>query len=711
MAPKSKSGSIKPRADSLQPVWSRPVQFVKGIGPKRAQLLHELGIETAADLLLNLPRRYLDRSNIAQIGALLEGQTVTVVGKIAMTGVIKGGKTRFEATIVDGTGQLSLLWFAGWRYLQDSLKKGVILAVSGNVTYFHGFQILHPELEILEDWDADDLTHTGRVIPVYPSGEAWRIARLESRNLRRVIKPLIDSAETTIKDYLPQAVRDTVAQPSLPWSVAHAHFPETADDAEKARVRLAFDEFFFLELTLANRRSAIDRLRDGRACPPTATWARTIVDSLPWPLTGAQKRVTSEITADLRSEHPMRRLLQGDVGSGKTVVAALAMAQWAEAGAQAALLVPTEILAEQHHHTLTRLFAPCGITPVLLTGSVSAAERKSRQKLVASGEARIIVGTHALLSEGVDFHDLGMVVIDEQHRFGVAQRQKLVDKGRRPDLLIMTATPIPRTLAMTLYGDLDVSVLNEKPPQLGRVRTVWRGEDAREKMYNFIHDAGARGDLTYIVYPLVEQSEKSDLKAATEGYEALCARFPNRRVGIVHGRIKATERLATMERFYHGDLDILVSTTVIEVGVDAPAARLMVIENAERFGLSQLHQLRGRIGRGPGESICVLMLGAEPSVIARERLEVMCRTNDGFEIAETDLRLRGPGEFLGTRQHGLPEFQIADLLRDSILVEPARKAAWEILKADPKLSAPDHLLLREEWLRRYSARTELLEAG
>lgn len=475
MAAKPQPWKSKPRAESLQPVWSRPVQFVKGIGPKRAQVLHELGIETAADLLLNLPRRYLDRSNIAQIGSLLPEQTVTVVGKVAMTGVIKGGKSRFEATIVDGTGELSLLWFAGWRFLQETLKKGVILAASGQVTFFHGFQILHPELEILEDWDADDLTHTGRVIPVYPSGEVWRAARLDSRGLRRVIKPLIDDSETTIKDYLPQSVRDAHAQPSLPWSIAHAHFPETAADAEKSRVRLAFDEFFFLELALARRRNAIDRLKDGRACPAPGALARKIVDSLPWQLTKAQKRVIGEITADLRSEHPMRRLLQGDVGSGKTVVAALAMALWAEADAQTALLVPTEILAEQHHHTLTRLFAPCGITPVLLTGSVPAEERKSRQKLVASGEARVIVGTHALLSEGVNFHDLGMVVIDEQHRFGVAQRQKLVDKGRRPDLLIMTATPIPRTLALTYYGDLDVSVLDEKPPQLGRVRTVWRG--------------------------------------------------------------------------------------------------------------------------------------------------------------------------------------------------------------------------------------------
>jgi len=702
---------MKPRAESLQLVWSRPVQFVKGIGPKRAQVLHQLGIETAADLLLNLPRRYLDRSNIAQIGNLLPEQTVTVVGKVAMTGVIKGGKSRFEATIVDGTGQLSLLWFAGWRFLQETLKKGVILAASGTVTYFHGYQILHPELEILEDWDADDLTHTGRVIPVYPSGEVWRAARLDSRGLRRVIKPLIDGAETSIKDYLPQTTRDSHTQPSLPWSIAHAHFPETAADAEQARVRLAFDEFFFLELTLARRRAAIDRLQDGRACASVGTWARQIVDSLPWKLTKAQRRVIGEITADLRSDRPMRRLLQGDVGSGKTVVATLAMALWAETGAQTALLVPTEILAEQHHHTLTRLFAPCGVTPVLLTGSVSFQERKARQKLIASGEARVIIGTHALLSEGVDFHDLGMVVIDEQHRFGVAQRQKLVDKGRRPDLLIMTATPIPRTLALTYYGDLDVSVLDEKPPQLGRVRTVWRGEDAREKIYDYIQEAGSRGDLTYIVYPLVELSEKSDLKAATDGYEALCQRFPQRRVGLVHGRIKSADRLATMDRFYNGQLDILVSTTVIEVGVDAPAARLMVIENAERFGLSQLHQLRGRIGRGPGESICVLMLGSEPSVIARERLEVMCRTNDGFEIAETDLRLRGPGEFLGTRQHGLPEFQIADLIRDAILVEPARKAAWEILSADPQLTAPDHQLLREEWARRFTARTELLEAG
>ncbi|MEW5876343.1 MAG: ATP-dependent DNA helicase RecG, partial [Candidatus Zixiibacteriota bacterium] len=735
----------------VHPLWESPVQYVKGIGPRRAAALKEVGILTGADLFLHLPRRFLDRSNVVTIDRLRPDETVTVVGKIAASGVIRGRKNRFEAVMVDGTGQLPLVWFSGIRWVAEALKKNVRLAVSGKVQYYYGVQMTHPEYEILENEDADDFTHTGRVIPVYPSGEEWRAARLEPRTLRRIIKPLVTGPGAVFHDYLPPAVPEKVALPDLGWAIANAHYPQTTKDAERARERLAFDELLFLQLTLAGRREQIDARQDGRACPAKGVLARQLVDALPWKLTGAQKRVISEITADLRSPRAMRRLLQGDVGSGKTVVAAVAMALWAEPGtgtgpmgvskdkgnaqdvgsdrdcfvassrlrrdsvprndppkqslrakrsnpvvevssaptadsfqhgplpgAQAALLVPTEILAEQHHHTLTRLFAPLGMESVLITGSLKAKERRERLALVASGEAKIIVGTHALLSENVEYHDLGLVVIDEQHRFGVAQRQTLVEKGHRPDLLVMTATPIPRTLALTLYGDLDVSVLGEKPPQKGTIRTVWRTGEAREKIYGYIRTAAKRGDLTYIVYPLVEQSEKSDLKAAVAGYEELQEHLAGLRIGLVHGRIKTAERQAVMEAFYAGALDVLVSTTVIEVGVDAPAARLMIIENADRFGLSQLHQLRGRIGRGPGESICVLMVEKRANPIAQERLDVLCTTDDGFVIAEHDLRLRGPGEFLGTRQHGLPEFRIANLIRDAALVEPARQAAAEL---------------------------------
>ncbi|MEW5700799.1 MAG: ATP-dependent DNA helicase RecG [Candidatus Zixiibacteriota bacterium] len=702
------------QSDEHDGLWTKPVTYLKGVGPRRAQFLATQGIETTADLLLHLPRRYLDRSNVVPIGSAPAEETVTVIGRVMATGILKGRKSRFEAILSDGSGQISLLWFAGWRYLEKSIKKGAILAASGNVTWYLGRerQIVHPEFEFLEDKDIEDLTHTARVIPLYPSGEGWRAIGLESRALRRIIKPVIDGALANLVDYLDDDMRASLALPALSAALAQVHFPDTLAGAERARARLVFDEFFFLELALARRRVLIDRGHDGRACSSVGRWARQIVDHLPWTLTAAQKRVTGEITADLRSERAMRRLLQGDVGSGKTIVAALALAQWAEAGAQSALLVPTEILAEQHHHTLTTLMAPAGIDPVLLTGSLPTREKKAVTDQVRSGQARVIVGTHALLTSGVDFADLALVVIDEQHRFGVAQREQLVAKGRRPDLLVMTATPIPRTLAMTLYGDLDVSILDELPPRKGTVRTVWRTEEARDKIYQYISDTTAAGNLVYIVYPLVEQSEKLDLKAATAGYDDLARRFTDRRVALVHGRTPARDRAEIMSRFYGGELDVLVSTTVIEVGVDAPDARLMVIENAERFGLSQLHQLRGRIGRGPGQSICVLMLGGPAGPVATERVETMCRTSDGFEIAEVDLRLRGPGEFLGTRQHGIPEFKIAHLVRDAALLEPARRMAFAIAAEDDAMrNRPQRRGLWAEWKRRFGPRERLLAGG
>ena len=688
--------------------WTSEVTYIKGVGPKRARFLQSEGIETVADLLLNLPRRYLDRSSLPTIRDVLPGMTVTIVGKILATGVLAGKKKRFEAILSDGTGHIALLWFAGYRWMQEAVKKGVVLAASGLITqFFDDKQIVHPELEFLEDVDADDLTHTGRIIPVYDGGEQWDKVGLASRNLRRIIKPLIDGPVAALSDFMPEQARSHHRLMPLSQALAQAHFPDSAAHAEDARKRLAFDELLFLEMAMANRRATVDARLDGRACNAPGMLANKIVKHLPWPLTKAQERVTDEIAGDLKSPRAMRRLLQGDVGSGKTIVAALAMSRWIEAGSQAALLVPTEILAEQHHHNLLRILKPVGIVPTLLTGSLPAAAKRATQEAIADGRAKLIIGTHALLSGKVEFADLGMVVIDEQHRFGVAQREALVSKGRRPDLLVMTATPIPRTLAMTIYGDLDVSVLNELPPQKGTIKTVWRSEEAREKIYDYIRDTTAKGNLVYIVYPLVEQSEKLDLKAAADAYEDLKRHFPDRSLGLVTGRTHADERSETMSQFYSGNLNILIATTVIEVGVDAPDARLMIIENAERFGLSQLHQLRGRIGRGPGQSVCVLMLGGRPTPIASERLEAMCRTNDGFEIAETDLRLRGPGEFLGTRQHGIPEFKVADLLRDAAMIEPARKTAFA-LAAQPHNA---HYALWHEWERRFGQSSRHLNAG
>ena len=688
--------------------WTSEVTYVKGVGPKRGKFLESQGIETVADLLLNLPRRHLDRSALPTIRDVLPGTTVTVVGKILATGILAGKKKRFEAILSVGTGHIALLWFAGYRWMQEAVKKGVILAASGEVTqFFDDKQIVHPELEFLEEVDTDDLTHTGRLIPVYDGGEQWDKVGLASRNLRRIIKPLIDGPVAALSDHLPDDVRRANHLMTLPQALAQGHFPDSQAHAEDARKRLAFDELLFLELAMAQRRNVIDSRHDGRACTAPGLVANKIVANLPWPLTKAQVRVTDEIVGDLKNVRAMRRLLQGDVGAGKTIVAALAMSRWIESGAQAALLVPTEILAEQHHHNLLRILKPAGIVPTLLTGSMKAAEKRAAHEAIADGRAKMIIGTHALLSGKVEFADLGMVVIDEQHRFGVAQREALVAKGHRPDLLVMTATPIPRTLAMTIYGDLDVSVLNELPPQKGTIKTVWRSEEARAKIYDYIRDTTAKGNLVYIVYPLVEQSEKLDLKAATDAYEDLRKHFPDRVLGLVTGRTPAAERAEVMSKFYAGSLNILIATTVIEVGVDAPDARLMIIENAERFGLSQLHQLRGRIGRGPGQSVCVLMLGGRPTPIASERLETMCRTNDGFEIAETDLRLRGPGEFLGTKQHGIPEFKVAHLLRDAALIEPARQAAFR-LAADPPNS---HTSLWNEWHRRFGQRSRFLHAG
>ncbi len=687
------------------------VQYLKGVGPKKAAVLAENGVHTVLDLLYRLPRKYLDRSHIAPINQLTPELPATVVGQVVSTGVLKGRKSRFEAVVSDGTGYISLLWFSGINWVKKNLHKGVTVSASGRITYFHSLQIVHPEYEILEDEDDDDLLHTGRVIPLYPSGEELKRIYLDSRGMRRLIKPLTDVLVHADIDFFDQEFREQHHLPSLEWALRYAHFPETLEDAERARLRLAFDELFFLQLSLAYTKRVVKTRVKSRVCSPPGKIIRSLGKTLPFQLTTAQKRVLHEISDDMCAEQPMYRLLQGDVGSGKTIVALFAMLLAVEAGRQAALMVPTEILAEQHGRTIRKLLAGVPVEIAVITGSLGPKEKDEAWARIKSGAVQLVIGTHALFSRGRTFADLGLAVVDEQHRFGVSQRAQLLQKGDQPDVLVMTATPIPRTLALTLYGDLDISIIDEMPPQKGTIQTVWRTEDARDKMYEFIRETTAAGRQVYVVYPLVDESEKLDLKAASAGYEQLAAHFAERRVGLVHGQLKPDERAEVMTRFFNREVDILVSTTVIEVGVDAPDAGVMVIENAERFGLSQLHQLRGRIGRGPGKSVCVLMVGGTLSEIARSRIEALCQYLDGFRIAEIDLELRGPGEFFGTRQHGLPELKIAHPARDAVMIPTARAAAFAVAESDPALKKPAHHRLREEFKRRYGKRFNWFQIG
>lgn len=688
-----------------------PVQYLKGVGPRKAKVLDEHGVQSVMDLLYRLPRKYLDRSHIAPINQLTPDLPATVVGRVVSTGILKGRKSRFEAVVSDGTGYLSLLWFSGISWVKKSLHKGVTVSASGRVTYFHSLQIVHPEYEILEDEEDEDLLHTGRIIPLYPSGEELKRSFLDSRGMRRLIKPVIDGLTDTQMEFFTEDFRGQNDLPSLGWSLKHAHFPETVEDAERARRRLAFDELFFLQLSLAYTKRVVKTRTKSRVCSPPGEIIKRFSKALPFQLTAAQKNVLREISGDMCSAQPMYRLLQGDVGSGKTIVALFAMLLAVESGRQAALMVPTEILAEQHGRTTRKLLAGLPVETAVVTGSLSSKEKDETWDRIQAGKAQLVIGTHALFSRGRRFADLALAVVDEQHRFGVSQRAQLLQKGDQPDVLVMTATPIPRTLALTLYGDLDISIIDEMPPQKGTIQTVWRTEGARDKMYEFIRETTAVGRQVYVVYPLVDESEKLDLKAASSGYEEFSAHFSERRVGLVHGRLNADDRADVMTRFFNQEIDILVSTTVIEVGVDAPDAGVMVIENAERFGLSQLHQLRGRIGRGPGKSVCVLMVGGHLSDIARARIEALCQHIDGFRIAEIDLELRGPGEFFGTRQHGMPELKIAHPARDAKMIPTARTAAFELAEGDPSLKKSGHRQLREEFKRRYGKRFNWFQIG
>lgn len=685
----------------------QPAQYLKGVGPKRAQALARLGVRTARDLLYHVPRRYEDASTVAAIKSLEVGMDATIIGEVVSKGVIptRKGLRIFQAVLRDDTGLMECSW-PGQPFLERTIRKGDRLLVTGPVRFFHGRQLQPREFVVLGRAD-DPEADAGLVLPIYPGTEG-----LSQRMLRSILDTNLDRllAQVEEEETLPAAQRKRAGLPPLRQALEQLHRPGTLEEAEQGRRRLAYEELFFLQLLHARVHHAVTERRTGRAMERTNALLKPAHAALPFELTGAQKTAIREIYADMMSARRMNRLLQGDVGSGKTVVALFAALLAAENGYQTALMAPTEILAEQHARTLDELVAAVPVDVALLTGSLGSAARRTALAAIGDGSAKIVVGTHALIQEGVAFHRLGLVVVDEQHRFGVRQRMTLSEQGVDTDVLVMSATPIPRSLALTLHGDLDLSVLDELPPGRQRIRTALRDQGAREGVYDFVREQVAAGRQAYMVYPLVSESEKVELRAATEEYERLRTDvFPELRLGLIHGQLAPGEKDGVMRSFMAGDLDILVSTTVIEVGIDVANATVMVVEHAERFGLSQLHQLRGRVGRGAERSTCVLIASGGPEAI--QRLRVMEETEDGFEIARADLRLRGMGDLFGAKQHGLPEFRFFDPERDEWLLKRARDDARAIIEADPGLERPEHAAYDAILSGRYGDRLQLYETG
>ncbi|HEX9754931.1 MAG TPA: ATP-dependent DNA helicase RecG [Gemmatimonadales bacterium] len=686
------------------PRLDTPVKFLKGVGERRAEAFDQLGIRTVRDLLFHLPHRYLDASTITPLARAEVGHDVACVGKVVTKGVqpTRRGLRIFRAVLRDASGLLECVW-PGQAFLDRSIEVGQVLLVAGPVRFYHGRQMAPNEHVILAEANGEkeegaDAMTRGKVLPVYPATKG-----LSHRQIRGLIDRHLDAMLGLIGDELPPAVRSDIGLLGLHEAFRAVHRPATVAAAERGRRRLAFDELLDLQLMLARARLLAKSGRQGITFEIRRDLTTHLKEALPWSLTEDQKQALREITADMTSPERMHRLLMGDVGTGKTVVALFAMLLALENGYQAVMMAPTELLAEQHAATLGALLAPLGLVPDLLLGRLSGGEKERVRARIAAGEARIVVGTHALFQERVGFQRLGLVVIDEQHRFGVEQRAALIEKGEAPDVLLLTATPIPRSLALTRYGDLDVSVLRERPPGRGTVRTALRGPAERGRVFDFVHAEGLAGLQAYIVLPVIEESEKADLRAATVMAQQLAERWTDLPVGLVHGRMKAEERDRVMRGFRAGEVGVLVATTVIEVGIDVPNATIMVIEHPERFGLAQLHQLRGRIGRGAAESHCILLTdgGAPP------RLRAFARITDGFRIAELDLEERKQGDLLGQRQSGEADIRIARFPEDTDLLQRARALARDVLDRDPLLERSEHRGLRNQALARYP-RGELL---
>jgi len=681
-----------------------PVMYLKGVGPARAEALKRLGVVTAGDLLYHIPHRYEDASTISPIASLETGMQGTVIGTVVSKGVLptRKGLRIFQAVLRDDTGMIEVSW-PGQPYLDRTIDKDDVLLVSGSVRFFHGRQLQPREFVNLGKDDSG--MAQGRVLSVYPATEG-----LSFKVIRGIIDAHLDELLPLVTEYLPRDVLELAAVPSIGDAMRMVHRPTSLAEALEGRARLAFEELLFVQLLQLRAKALSRETRRGIHFENKRELTTRLRENLPFTLTSAQMRVLREIFADMCSERRMQRLLQGDVGSGKTVVALFAALLAMENGYQAAIMAPTELLAEQHFGSMSRMLAPVGIEPILMTGSLKAKARREIASRIAEPTPSLVVGTHALVQQATEFSNLGLVVVDEQHRFGVEQRKALAAKGESPDVLLMTATPIPRSLALTLYGDLDLSVLDERPPGRQPITTAMRPEVARTKVLEFVNRELGQGRQAYVVYPVIEESEKTDLKAATTMFEVLAAgAFKDRRVALLHGRLPADEKDAIMRRFRDGDIDVLVATTVIEVGIDVANATVMLIEHPERFGLSQLHQLRGRVGRGAEASYCILLGDVSPD--SKQRLDVFVGSDDGFEIARADLQLRGMGDLFGERQSGVPTFRVADPLRDELLNEQAREAANKLLAIDPELDSTANAPLRRVMGERYARSLELFRVG
>lgn len=672
-----------------------PIDYLKGVGPNRADLLRiELGIHTFQDLIHLFPNRYLDRTQYYKIGQLQQTNAeVQIIGKITNIKTVgeKRGK-RLVATFIDDTGKMELVWFRGHKWIRENLKINVPYVVFGKTNHFNGsFSMPHPEMELLAEHEKNIRS---AMQPVYPSTEKLSNSNITNRVLNGLMQQLFSEAKNKFAESLSNPLLESLKLMSKKEALFNIHFPQNMEHLARAQYRLKFEELFYIQLQLIRKNLLHKSKIKGYPFPKVGEHFTTFYNEhLPFELTDAQKRVIKEIRNDLGSNAQMNRLLQGDVGSGKTIVALMSLLIALDNGFQGCLMAPTEILSVQHYNGLHELCKDLNTSIEILTGSTKASKRKEIHKKLENGELNILIGTHALLEDKVKFQNLGLAIIDEQHRFGVAQRSKLWHKNEYPPhVLVMTATPIPRTLAMSVYGDLDISIIDELPPGRKEIKTVHRFDANRLKVFRFLKEEIAKGRQVYIVYPLIQESEALDYKDLMDGYESIVREFPlpDYQISIVHGKMKPADKEYEMNRFIKGETQIMVATTVIEVGVNVPNASVMVIESAERFGLSQLHQLRGRVGRGADQSFCILMTSHKLSQDAKTRIQTMTRTSDGFEIAEVDLKLRGPGDLMGTQQSGVLNLRIADIIKDTEILKIARSYAMQVLKNDPNLIAPEN---------------------
>ncbi len=700
--------------------FTLPIQYIKGVGPYLSKLLDKVGIHTLEELLYHIPSRYLDRRNITTIREAIVGSEVVVCGELMVFGeasIAKGRRKIFEAIFTDKTGFICAKWF---HYYKNSFatqfKKGNKAFLIGKVDLYHGEkQMIHPELEWLGDEsEAKENSDFGKkIVSIYPSTEG-----LTQKALSKIIKNGLEKASSVLPETLPSKILEKYKFISYRDAFLQIHQPSIEENIENLNLqktvayqRLIFDEFFYLELGLALQKQNVLK-ESGIAILSNEHSLNSFYQTLPYQLTNAQKRVVQEILADLSSGFPMYRLLQGDVGSGKTIIAAIAALISTQAGFQACLMAPTEILAEQHFRNIQKIFGAMKMNVALIKSDLPNQEKKDRIEKIASGEIQLVIGTHSLIQEELQFSNLALAIVDEQHRFGVLQRAEIRKKGKNPHLLIMTATPIPRTLALTVYGDLDLSIIDEIPKGRGEILTKLFSDKEMGKIYPFIKQEILKGRQAYFVYPLIEESETFDLKNATQMFEKLQNEiFPDLKIGLLHGQMKGVEKEKVLADFVNQEIQILVATTVIEVGIDVSNATIMVVEHAERFGLAQLHQIRGRVGRGAEKSYCFLIAGWPRSEVAKERLKAMCQTNDGFKIAEADLNIRGPGDFLGVRQSGIPDFRIANLVRDLSILESARKEAFDWMQFDPKLEKPESKIIKTILTHRWKGRLNLAQIG